>query len=122
MDRSSFAVLTLCLGSLPISGQAPAVAIGDSAVAASTFEDAQQLAAKGRLDQAMNVLNELAAQTPTPAGVERLRGLIFYQKDQLSEAVEAFKKAVAQDSNDRESIEMEGVSLFRQGHPREALG
>jgi len=123
MDRSSLAALFLCLGSLSfLAAQTPAVVIGDSAVAASTFEDAQQLAAKGRLDQAMSVLNQLAAQTPVPAGVERLRGLIFYQKDKLSEATEAFKKAISQDSNDRESIAMEGVSLFRLGRSQEALG
>jgi tetratricopeptide (TPR) repeat protein len=85
------------------------------------LEDAQQLAAKGRLDQAMNVLNQLSAHTPVPAGVERLRGLILYQKDQLPEAAAAFKKAIDQDADDRESMEMEGVSLLRMGHPPEAL-
>ncbi len=121
MLRSSVAVMFLCLGSLTLNGQAPGVAIGDSAVAASTFEDAQQMAAKGRLDQALNVLNQLAAQTPVPAGVERLLGMIHYEKDHLADAAEAFKKAIAQDADDREATEMEGVSLFRLGHPAEAL-
>jgi predicted Zn-dependent protease len=121
MIRSFVAVILFSAGSLSLSGQAPAVAISDSAVANSTFEDAQQMAAKGRLDQAMNVLNQLSAQTPVPAGVERLRGLIFYQKEQLPEAAAAFKNAIAQDANDRESMEMEGVSLLRLGHPPEAL-
>jgi tetratricopeptide (TPR) repeat protein len=111
------------LSGLSAAGQAtqPAVAIGDFPAAAWTFEDAQQLAAKGRLDQAMNALNQLAAQTPVTAGVERLRGIIFYQKDQLPQAAEAFNKAIAQDENDRESVEMEGVSLFRLGRSPEAL-
>lgn len=88
---------------------------------AISFEKAQSLAAKGRLDQAMDMLNQLAAQNPEPAGVERLRGIIFYQRDQLTQAVEAFAKATAQDSNDREAIEMHGVSLFRLGRPAEAI-
>jgi predicted Zn-dependent protease len=121
MLRISIAFMVICLGSLTLFGQAPAVAIGDSAVATSTFEDAQQLAAKGRLDQAMNVLNQLSAQTPVPAGVERLRGMIFYEKDELAEASEAFKKAVDQDVGDHQSVEMEGVSLFRLGRAPEAL-
>ncbi len=121
MIRSSVAVIFLCIVCGFASGQAPAVSIGDSAVATSTFEDAQQLAAKGRLDQSLNVLNQLAAQTPVPAGVERLRGMILYEKDQLGEAAAAFKKAIAQDAGDHESTEMEGVSLFRLGHPSEAL-
>lgn len=100
---------------------AQGVSIGDTTAQQSTFEDAQALAAKGRLDQAMNVLNQLAAQTPVPAGVERLRGIIYYQKDELPQAAAAFAKAVSQDANDRESIEMEGVTLFRLGRQKEAL-
>lgn len=99
----------------------PGIGIGESTAQRWTFEDAQQMAAKGRLDQAMGVLNQLAVQTPEPAGVERLRGIIFYQKDELAQAVEAFRKALAQDGSDRESMEMEGVSLFRMGHAPEAL-
>jgi predicted Zn-dependent protease len=121
MVRFSAALVLFGVASITVCAQAPAVAIGDSAVASSTFEDAQQLAAKGRLDQAMNVLNQLAAQTPVPAGVERLRGMIFYEKEQLPEAAEAYKRAIAQDGNDRQAVEMEGVSLFRLGRAPEAL-
>ena len=94
---------------------------GNQAPTQSPFEEAQDLAARGRLDQAISQLDELAKQTPEPAGVERLRGIIFYQKDQLSAAVEAFRKAAAEDPNDRESIEMQGVSLFRLGKSSEAI-
>lgn len=112
--------LSICL---PIIGQVsdPALSIGDSSIAPQRFATAQELAGKGRLEQAMNLLNQLAVQTPVQPGVERLRGIIFYQKDQLGNAVDAFAKAIAQDSNDRESIEMEGVSLFRMGKSAEAL-
>jgi tetratricopeptide (TPR) repeat protein len=99
----------------------PGVGIGDSTAQRWTFEDAQAMAGKGRLAQAMNALNQLATQTPEPAGVERLRGIIFYQQERLSEAADAFSKAIAQDANDRESTEMEGVTLFRLGRPQEAL-
>jgi len=67
------------------------------------------------------MLSQLATQSPEPAGVERLRGIIFYQREQFAPAIEAFTKAAAQDPNDRESIEMHGVSLFRTGHPADAI-
>jgi len=86
-----------------------------------TFETAQELAAKGRLDKAMAQLDQLALQTPEPAGVERLRAMIFYQREHFAEAIEAFSKAADQDPNDRESIEMHGVSLFRLGRIQEAI-
>jgi len=85
------------------------------------FETAQDLAGRGRLDRAMTMLDQLAAQSPEQAGVERLRGIIFYQREQFPQAIEAFTKAVAQDPGDRESMELHGVSLFRTGHPADAI-
>jgi tetratricopeptide (TPR) repeat protein len=93
----------------------------DTSTPATTFEAAQELAGKGRLDAAMAQLDQLATQTPEPAGVERLRGMIFYQREQFPQAIDAFTKAADQDSNDRESIEMHGVSLFRLGRIQEAI-
>ncbi len=93
----------------------------DASAPAITFEAAQELAGKGRLDAAMAQLDQLATQTPEPAGVERLRGMIFYQREQFPQAIDAFTKAADQDSNDRESIEMHGVSLFRLGRIQEAI-
>ena len=86
-----------------------------------TFEQAQDLAGRGRIDQAMALLDRLATESPEPAGVERLRGIIFYQREQFPQAMDAFTKAVAHDPADRESMELHGVSLFRTGHPAEAI-
>lgn len=123
MVRTVVFGLISCLGAVTAAAQqAPlGVSVGDSTAQQWTFEDAQAMAAKGRLDQALNALNQLSAQTPVPAGVQRLRGIIYYQKDQLPQAADAFAKAIAQDANDRESIEMEGVTLFRMGQAKEAL-
>jgi tetratricopeptide (TPR) repeat protein len=123
MVRGWICALVLAAGSASALAQAtePAIGIGDTTAQKWTLEDARALAAKGRLDQAMNILDQLAAQTPEVPGVERLRGIILYQKDQLQPAVDAFSKAIDQDASDRESTELEGVSLFRLGRPREAL-
>jgi len=87
----------------------------------TSFETARDLAARGRLDQALVLLDQLAMQDPEVAGVERLRGMIFYQREFFSQAIEAFAKAAGQDPSDRESVEMQGVSLFRLGRAFEAL-
>lgn len=106
-----------------ISGQLQqsATASASNPAPAVTFATADELAGKGRLDAALAQLNQLAVQSPEPAGVERLRGVIFYQKEQFPEAIDAFTKAADQDPNDHASIEMHGVSLFRQGHIQEAI-
>ncbi|MGO9337934.1 MAG: tetratricopeptide repeat protein [Terracidiphilus sp.] len=125
MVRTFFAALIIATLSLPAPGQTQQSATPSGSDATqpgpSQFEVAQGLAAKGRLEKAMALLDKLAAQTPEPAGVERLRGIIFYQREDFPQAIAAFTKASEQDPNDRESIEMHGVSLFRTGRSPEAL-
>ena len=101
--------------------QQGAPATSDTSAPAVTFETAQQLAGKGRIDAALAQLDQLATQTPEPAGVERLRGMIFYQREQFAQAIDAFTKAANQNSSDHESIEMHGVSLFRLGRIQDAI-
>jgi predicted Zn-dependent protease len=98
-------------GASPATGSEPPV----------TYETARQLAGRGRLDAAMSQLDQLAKETPETAGVQRLRGMIFYQRMQFPQAIEAFSKAAEQDPSDHESMEMEGVSLFRMGRSQEAI-
>ncbi len=101
--------------------QTSAHASADQTARPATLEAAQELAARGRLNKAMAMLDVLAAQIPEAVGVERLRGMIFYEDEDFPAAIGAFTKAAEQDANDRESIEMRGVSLFRTGRSAEAL-
>jgi predicted Zn-dependent protease len=119
-----FLIAALVIGMIPSAGghaQAPGDSSGSGAAAPTPFEAAQDLAGRGRLDKALAQLDQLAAQTPEQPGVERLRGIVLYEKEQLGEAVAAFTKAMEQDPDDRESTEMRGVSLFRLGRAPEAL-
>jgi tetratricopeptide (TPR) repeat protein len=123
MQRKNIPALFLALLSLVVYAQAPqgSVTAAVEGAQSNTFQTAQDLAARGRLDKAMGLLDQLAAKNAEPAGVERLRGIIFYQKEDFTRAIEAFTKAAQQDPDDHESIEMHGVSLFRTGHSAEAL-
>ena len=114
-------LLPVSQAALSLQLQQGASSSPDTSVPAITFETAQQLAGKGRLDAAMAQLDQLATQSPEPAGVERLRGMIFYQREQFPQAIDAFAKAADLDSNDHESVEMHGVSLFRLGRIQEAI-
>lgn len=108
-----FAVALLSAGSalaqtVPSSG-APSIA------------DARALMTQGKLDDALGELNTLAAQQPRLAGVERLRGIVLYEKNQLQEAQDSFAQAVERDPTDLESMQMRGVALYRLGRPAEAI-
>jgi predicted Zn-dependent protease len=120
--NTAFLAVLLALSAPAQAPQNDTPPAGEAAAPAPTpFEVAKDLAAKGRLDKALAQLDQLAAKTPEEAGVERLRGIILYQQEQLPEAIAAFTKAEAEDPNDRESTEMHGVSLFRLGRAPEAL-
>lgn len=125
MQRTVIAALFFAVLSLAVAAgaqQSPTPPAGETPQPAPTpYETAQSLAAKGRLDKALVLLDELVGQSPEQPGVERLRGMIFYQREQFPEAIDAFTRAAQQDPADRESIEMHGVILFRQGQPAEAI-
>src|SRR5271156_2091170 len=79
--------------------------------------EAQKLLDAGRLEEALKVLDALALQQPEPAGVERLRGMAFYEQGQIQSSSAAFERALVQDPADREAMQMQGVVLFRTGKP-----
>jgi predicted Zn-dependent protease len=87
----------------------------------SPTAEAQKLLDTGRLEEALKALDTLAQQQPEPPGVERLRGMAYYEQGKIPSAVTAFEHAVAQDPADREAMQMEGVALFRTGKPAAAI-
>lgn len=87
----------------------------------ASVAQARALLTQGKLDDAMRELDVLAMQHPEPADVERLRGIVEYQKNQLPQADAAFAKALEQNPSDREAMQMRGIVLFRMGRPEEAI-
>lgn len=87
----------------------------------SPTADAQKLLDTGKFDDALKALDALALQKPEPAGVERLRGMAFYEQGQIESSATAFQQALTQDPNDREAMQMEGVALFRLGKAEAAV-
>jgi tetratricopeptide (TPR) repeat protein len=87
----------------------------------SPTAEAQKLLDAGRFEEALKALDALSLQSPEPSGVERLRGMAYYEQGQMQSSEAAFEMAVAQDPSDREAMQMEGVALFRMGKPAAAV-
>lgn len=113
--RNNLLCCIVLLATVGVPAQQPA------APPSASLADSKALAAKGHLDDALSLLNSLAKADPEQPGVERMRGAILYQKDQLTEAERAFARAVIQDASDREAKQMWGVTLYRLGRPAEAI-
>jgi predicted Zn-dependent protease len=88
---------------------------------AVSVDDVQRMISHGQLSEAEAQLAVLAQQQPEPAGVERMRGMVHYQRNELAAANTAFEKAIAQDSNDLQAVQLRGATLYRLGQPAEAI-
>lgn len=91
-------------------------AAGNASVA-----EARALMKQGKLDDALRELDTMAAQQPRPAEVERLRGIVLYQKNEMEPAEASFALALQQDPADLEAMQMRGVVLYRLGKAAEAI-
>ncbi|AXC09779.1 hypothetical protein ACPOL_0400 [Acidisarcina polymorpha] len=84
-------------------------------------EDATQLINEGNLKEALGKLDALAVDHPGLVGLEYLRGFVYYQQSDLRKAEIAFRRAISQNPQDRESRQMLGITLYRQGRPADAI-
>ena len=54
-------------------------------------------------------------------GLQHELGLIYYRTSKLVEAKKAFAEAIKQDESDRESVQLEGLVLYRLGQQADAI-
>jgi tetratricopeptide (TPR) repeat protein len=103
-------------------------AVSDSLLAQATvtagpsdLEKARDLLNHGHPDQAVAILKKLAAVEPPIMGVEHELGKACYSTGELADARNAFAKAIEQDPSDQDSVQMEGLVLYRLGQPDAAI-
>lgn len=109
-------VVFLMVSAFPLAAQLPP-APGPTENLAKAHEALEH----DHADQAITILKQMAAAPPVPKGVERELGLAYYRTGKLADARQAFAAAMQQDSADIESIQMEGLTLYRLGRPEDAI-
>ena len=62
-------------------------------------------------DEALAILQPLAASDPKGKGIAHALGLVYYRTGKLVEAQHAFAAAAEQDPMDKESVQLEGGAL-----------
>jgi tetratricopeptide (TPR) repeat protein len=85
------------------------------------FAEARKLSQQGKYDEAIAVLQPLAARSPKPAGVSHELGTVYYKKGDYLKAADSLKQAVADDPNDKEAVQLLGLSYYLAGRPAEAI-
>jgi tetratricopeptide (TPR) repeat protein len=131
---STFLVLLLIGGALAqspetelkthvTSGSNPnQVAVASKTNVEETLAAAHQKLEHGHPKEALALLEPLAAiKGESPKGVQHELGIAYYRTGKLLSAEGAFARAIDQDPNDIESVQMRGLALYRLGRPAAAL-
>ena len=71
--------------------------------------------------QAIASLEKLAQTNPNQKGVQHDLGVAYYRSGKLVLARQAFERALASDPADMESVQLEGLTLYRLGQPSAAI-
>jgi tetratricopeptide (TPR) repeat protein len=76
---------------------------------------------QGKFAEAVTELQKIEQHNPAQKGLARELGIAYYRQGDYLKAAASFRKAVEEDSDDRESIQLTGLSLYLAGKPGEAI-
>jgi tetratricopeptide (TPR) repeat protein len=121
-----FATLALC-GTMAAQNTAlqdvsvsPATATAQSS-AAPSLKAERAFLQQGKMQDAFAMLQQLSAADPSLKGLHHDFGVLYYRTNKLLEAQREFEAAIGEDSADKESVQMEGLTLYRMGQPGRAI-
>jgi predicted Zn-dependent protease len=114
-------LISLIIGPPAFAVALPQMPAAAEAPPAKSIPELKRLIDRGHTEEAMKDLDQLAAQKPVPAGVDRLRGDVLYAQANYVSADQAFANALGADPKDREAAQMRGLTLFRLGRAADAI-
>jgi tetratricopeptide (TPR) repeat protein len=82
---------------------------------------ASELLRQNKLDAAISLLLPLQAASPRVPGAAHQLGLAYYKQAQYALAVSPLRTALEEDANDKEAVQLLGLSYFHIGRPSEAI-
>ena len=85
------------------------------------LESLRQMIDTGHAAEALDQIAQLRSQPSSLSGLDRIQGLAFYAQGDLHQADTAFASALQHNPADTESAQMRGLTLFRLGHPSDAI-
>ena len=119
-------LLSICSTLLPAQTPTPSAPASDpqgykTAGSDPEFTEARRLSQQGKYDEAISQLQALTTRTPKPAGLSHELGAAYYKKGDYLKAADFLKQAVAEDPNDKEAVQLLGLSYYVSGRPAEAI-
>ena len=96
-----------------------AVAYGQTAQ--EQLASAHQLLEMGNNDAAIAKLNDMAARYPTVKGINHELGVGYYRKAEYLNAIGHLKRALQENANDQDAIQLLGLAYYLAGRPADAI-
>ena len=116
-----FVLVPFCLSVLIVNSASAQSSAAPASAPAASIPQIKREIDRGHISEAMQSLDTLFAQSPVPAGADRLRGEAFYAQGNYPSADSAFAAALTKDPQDHEAAQMRGLTLFRLGRAAEAV-
>jgi tetratricopeptide (TPR) repeat protein len=86
------------------------------------LSESKTLIDQGKYDEAIQNLSVLSVANPQTRGIQHQLAVAYYRKGDFPKAENAFTKAVHENPNDHEAVQLLGLSLYQLGRPAEAIG
>jgi tetratricopeptide (TPR) repeat protein len=86
------------------------------------LDKATHLLQQGKTDEALAFLEDLQKAEPARKGLSREMGLAYYRKSDFVKSAASFQKAIQENSDDSEAIQLMGLSYYLAGRPADAVG
>src|SRR5580692_5539969 len=122
-SRCLFVRLAVCMaliGAFPFSvlaqQSAPATPAAPVAESSAAFAQARKLVQQGKVDEAISQLRAMESRDPSIKGLDLELGTAYYKKSDYPNAIQYLKKANEGDPENREAIQLLGMSYFAGGH------
>jgi tetratricopeptide (TPR) repeat protein len=103
------------------SQDAPQLPSAPSQAADSAFAGPRKLLQQGKNSEAVAELQRMAAENPSLKGLSHELGVAYYKGGDYLKAIDAFKKATQEDPEDKEAIQLLGLSNYLAGRPADAI-
>lgn len=84
-------------------------------------DQATRLMQQGKNEEALALLESIAAAQPARRGIARQIGIANYRKGDYLKAAASFKKALEEAPEDNEATQLLGLSYYLAGRPAEAI-
>ena len=76
---------------------------------------------QGQFDDAITELLQIQKTDPQTPGLDRALGVAYFRKGEYTQATQALKKVVDQNADDKEVVQLLGLSYYYLGRTREAI-